>query len=276
MVSGVLVILVIAVSCIVHAQDKSANYKEISDLLQESLAEAKHHVPVVVEQDGLGWKNGDDGGLLRSPPQKRSIFYHRTGIQPRYTTVVRRNYLRFGKRGSPSTDNLSRVLAVPTNLSDEERENIKLRNFVNFFKQFQLVPGHTRDDNLVQTEKWDTLSKRANDYIRFGKRAQDYIRFGKRAQDYIRFGKRAQDYIRFGKRAQDYIRFGKKADREEVPDEDSFENNSQNAELDEEEDEGDIRKYIGQRLALCNQTLPPSVCNKMQKRMDYIRFGRKR
>ena len=107
MVSGVLVILVIAVSCIVHAQvrriilllntshhrmiflfqDKSANYKEISDLLQESLAEAKHHVPVVVEQDGLGWKNGDDGGLPRSPPQKRSIFYHRTGIQPRLIQI---------------------------------------------------------------------------------------------------------------------------------------------------------------------------------------------
>jgi len=257
MVVVIAALLVIAVPCSANFQTGTESYQEIRRLLRDS--EKVGSSPVSpCRDDGrgcLGAPGGSPVNPLWDPPKKRAVYYQGSMGQPRRIALVRRNYLRFGKRsGSYETTTARQGFRVPPSsgiipptreMSEEEQENLKLRNFVNFFKNFDQVPsspsserpaakrssalGEPEDlqqENTVAGE----MEKRARDYIRFGKRAQDYIRFGKRAQGYIRFGKRDGDdtprigkylnnkrksdnYLRFGKRANaNFIRFGKKND----------------------------------------------------------------
>jgi len=119
--------------------------------------------------------------------------------------LVRRNFLRFGKRsGSPP--------AASGDVGEGEQ-----------FEASVMSGQHPHKSN---TRSFLRFGKRAADYLRFGKRSADYLRFGKRAADYLRFGKRGADYLRFGKKAdnflrfgksQDFLRFGKSLDKEAYP-----------------------------------------------------------
>jgi len=105
--------------------------------------------------------------------------------------LVRRNFLRFGKRsGSPP--------AASGDVGEGEQ-----------FEASVMSGQHPHKSN---TRSFLRFGKRAADYLRFGKRSADYLRFGKRAADYLRFGKRGADYLRFGKKADNFLRFGKSQD----------------------------------------------------------------
>ncbi|TMS36325.1 hypothetical protein L596_003516 [Steinernema carpocapsae] len=57
------------------------------------------------------------------------------------------------------------------------------------------------------------VSKRKNEFIRFGKRKNEFIRFGKRKNEFIRFGRSADDLsyeptVALEKRKNEFIRFG--------------------------------------------------------------------
>ena len=95
-------------------------------------------------------------------------------ISFRYTSLVRRNFIRFGKRNGIVIDN-------PNGMTKEMEKNENLDTFLDLFKHFEALPVHEE----IKDEKWSPIreellqqpvdhpEKRARDFIRFGKRSPE-------------------------------------------------------------------------------------------------------
>eukprot|EP00090_Calanus_glacialis_P024086 TRINITY_DN37401_c0_g1_i2.p1 TRINITY_DN37401_c0_g1~~TRINITY_DN37401_c0_g1_i2.p1 ORF type:complete len:178 (+),score=49.98 TRINITY_DN37401_c0_g1_i2:32-565(+) len=118
---------------------------------------------------------GDVLGMYTNPsvPEKRTYLVHRgNNGKPRYTSLVRRNFLRFGKRSGGD------AIEIPEEEGTEEmEENEKLNKFISFFQHFNAVP--------LQQEIPEEIEEDQTDYPDFSKeeRGPNFIRFGKRAQE---------------------------------------------------------------------------------------------
>jgi len=117
--------------------------------------------------------------LVNSGPVKRTYVIHRgANGEPRYTTLVRRNFLRFGKRsGAPPG---------PEGMADAERNKF--------------------DSDYDPTFEDLKKEKRARDFIRFGKRGTEDMEdtFTNDQSQSMQF-----PYKRFGRRRMsNFLRFG--------------------------------------------------------------------
>jgi len=99
--------------------------------------------------------------------------------------LVRREFLRFGKRSDPLAESNN-----DANADTEGREGMD-----EIYNESDLNMNPNDEEGTHEARE----AREARSFLRFGKKSENYLRFGKRVYD-DRHGKRSENYLRFGKR----------------------------------------------------------------------------